>query len=553
MALTPYSGPFGVTELRHLLRRSLFGASIDDLNHFAGMGLEAVVQELLAFTNNTTPPVKAYSSADPNGVQDPNLIDVAVQFGQPWYNVVRQMGIPPNPIPKRNESLRNWWTGLLIGQERNLREKLTLFWYNHMPIQVNVVFMPESSYTYCQLLRDHCKGNVQALMSALSTDGAMLIYLNGTYNMASAPDENYGRELMELFTLGEGSGYTQEDVATAARIFTGWSVTEGPPGATTLPTVVFNAANHDQNDKVFSAFFDNATITGQATEAGALNEVAQFVDLIFSRPQAAVFICTQLYRWFVGNDITPEVQADVIEPLAQVFRDEDGSPDQIATVMHALLTSEHFFSPDVRGCMVKSPLDLCIGWIRELRMPMPGPDLFEAQYNVWNRVRFLCEDAAQAVGEVPNVAGWPAYYQAPQFDLTWVDGSTTVSKMAMRDRIAIFGFATPSQLVLPDNRNLQFKVDFVSVVSQFSNPADPDALVQDAADLLFGVPVSLEVRNQLKTQFLLQGQVSNYYWTNAYTTYVNDPNTQDPAAAQVPNKLRSLFNDMMGAAECQLH
>src|SRR5690606_8881299 len=134
--------------------------------------------------------------------------------------------------------------------------------------------------------------NVPALMKALSTDGAMLLYLNGAYNMAGAPDENYGREFMELFTLGEGSGYTQGDVAEAARLFTGWTVSEGSPGAATLPTVVFVPENHDQGDKVFSAFFDGAVIAGGDTEQGAREEISQFTDLVFSRPAAAVFICT---------------------------------------------------------------------------------------------------------------------------------------------------------------------------------------------------------------------------------------------------------------------
>lgn len=548
MALTPYSGPFGPTELRHLLRRTLFGASVDDMNHFAGMSLTQVVQELLTFTNNTTPPIKAYSH-----MGNPALIDAPVPFGQPWPNITRQMGNPPNPIPKRNESLRMWWTGQLIHQERNLREKLTLFWYNHMPIQVNIVFMPESSYGYCQLLRNKCKGNVKDLITQLSTDGAMLLYLNGAYNMAGAPDENYGRELMELFTLGVDSGYSQEDVAAVARIFTGWSISEGVPGAATLPTVVFTIANHDQNNKVLSSFFDDAVIIGEATEAGAHGEISQLIDLIFTRPAASEFVCTQLYRWFVGNDISPEVHADVIEPLAELFRNEVDSPNQIEIVLQAILTSAHFFSADVRGCMVKSPLDLCIGWIRELRMPMPTSVQFEAQYNVWNKVRSLTADAGQAIGEVPNVAGWPAYYQQPQYDMSWVDSSTTAAKLKILDKIAQAGFITPNDLVLVDNRNLLFKVDFVSVVSQFSQPADPDLLVHEAADLLFGVPVSDGVLQQLKTQYLLQGQVSNYYWSDAYTTYINDPSTTDPSAMQVPEKLRSLFKDMMGAAECQLH
>jgi uncharacterized protein (DUF1800 family) len=553
MPIQHYSGPFGTAELRHLLRRTLFGVGPLDLAHFQGMSLDTVVAELLNFTNNTNPPLKAYSGTGPGDVQDPALVDAVVPFGQPWINYVRQMGNPPNPIPKRNESLTKWWTGLLVQQERNLREKLTLFWANHMPIQVSIVFMPECSYWYNQMLRDGCKGNLRNLMVQLAKDGAMLIYLNGRYNVASAPDENFGRELMELFTLGEGSGYTQDDVAAAARVFTGWTVTEDSSGTPILPQVVFVPENHDQNDKQFSSFFDNTVIQGQPGSNGGALEIEAFMDMVFANDACSLFIVRQLYRWFVRTEIDPIIEEEVIGPLAQIFRDNVSAPDQIEVVLQAMLTSDHFFSADVRGCMVKSPIDMTVGLLRACNMPMPTDDLFEAQYNVWNTIRSLSEDASQSLGEPPNVAGWPAYYQEPLFDLSWTDSATTAARMRAYQRLAYFGISTPPNLVLPEDRNLFFIIDFVDLVSHFSNPYDPNALIQEAVDMLFGVPVSAAVRQQLKTQYLLLGQVTDSYWTSAYITYVNDPSTTDPTAMQVPAMLRTLFMNMFGAAEFQLY
>ncbi len=553
MPIQQYSGSFGTPELRHLLRRTLFGAGPLDLAHFAGLTLSEVVDELLTFTNNTTPPVKAYSGTTAGNVQDPTLVDAVVPFGEPWINYVRQMGSPPNPIPKRNESLVNWWTGAMVEQERNLREKLTLFWANHMPIQVSIVFKPESSYWYNQMLRDGCKGNAHDLLVRLAKDGAMLIYLNGQYNVAGAPDENFGRELMELFTLGEGSGYTQADVAAAARVFTGWTVTETSNGTPVLPQVIFVPDNHDQNDKQFSSFFNNTIIQGQTGSNGGALEIEAFMDMVFSNDACSHFIVSQLYRWFVRTEIDLIVEDEVITPLAQLFSDNVSAPDQIEQVLFAMLTSDHFFSDDVRGCMVKSPVDLTIGLLRSCNMPMPMSDLFEAQYNVWNRVRSLMDDASQSIGETPNVAGWPAYYQEPLFDLSWIDSATTAARIVAYQRLAYFGFSTPPNLVLPADQNLFFIIDFVQVVSHFSNPYDPNALVQDAADMLFGVPVSDTVRQQLKTQYLLIGQVTDSYWTSAYTAYVTDPSTSDPTAMQVPGMLRNLFMNMFSAAEFQLN
>lgn len=552
MPIEHYTGTFGNAELRHLLRRTLFGASPADMAHFQGMALDAVVAELLTFSNGATPPIKAYSGTTPGGEQDPNLVDAVVPFGQPWINYVRQMGNPPNPIPKRNESLQNWWVGQLVGQERNLREKLTLFWSNHVPVQISIVFKPECSYWYNQLLRSGCKGNARDLMVQLACDGAMLVYLNGMYNVAGAPDENFGRELMELFTLGVDSGYTQADVAAAARVFTGWTVVENLNGSPVLPQVVFMPDNHDQGDKQFSSFFNNTLIQGQPGPDGGLAEIGAFMDMVFANEACSLFLVRQLYRWFVRTEIEPEVEDDVIAPLAQLFRDTVAAPDQIAQVLQALLTSAHFFSTEVRGCMVKSPFDLTVGMVRACNMPMPGPDHWEAQYNVWSKIRLLMADAGQSVGEVPTVAGWAAYYQEPLYDLTWMDSASVIARNNMCQRVAYFGMTTPSTLVLPADCNLFYGMDFVELVSHFAVPSDPNALVQEAADMLFGVPVSASVLQQLKTQYLLLGQVSDYYWSSAYTTYANNPATTDPAAMQVPGMLKSLFMAMFGAAEFQL-
>lgn len=553
MPVQPYSGPFGKPELRHLLRRTLFGASPADMAHFDGMSLDDVVNELLAFTNNTTPPIKAYVEDNGTGVYSPALIDPVVPFGEPWINYVRLLGSPPNPIPKRNESLQYWWVGQLVHQERNLREKLTLFWANHMPIQFSIVFMPESSYWYCQMLRDGCKGNVRDLLVQLAKDGAMLIYLNGIYNMASAPDENFGREVMELFTLGVDSGYTQDDVAAAARVFTGWTVTEWSGMTRILPTVVFDPNMHDQNDKQFSSFFNDTVIQGQGGANGGSLEIEAFMDMVFANETSSKFIVRELYRWFVRTDVAPEVETDLIEPLAQLFRDYTSSPNQMEVVLKTLLTSDHFFSADVRGCMVKNPVDMTIGLIRATGMPMPTPDHFEAQYNVWSKLQIMMADASQSIGEPPNVAGWPAYYQAPLYDLLWMDSATTAKRKVIFERIGVTGMVTPMELYTVADRGLMFKINYVDMVAQYQDPADPNALVQEAADMFFGVAVSPTVLGQLKTQYLLQGQVSDYYWTSAYNTYVADPATTDPTASQVPAMLQSLFQAMFQAAEFQLH
>jgi uncharacterized protein (DUF1800 family) len=552
MPLQPYTGTFGRTELTHLLRRSLFGCSNADLAHFQGQSLTQVVNALLTFTNDTTPPIKTYWELN-GGQPDPTLVDPAVPFGSTWVNTP----LPTNPtvdasVP-RVVSWAYWRTGLMAQQQRNLREKLSLFWYNVMPVQAGEVVVGKFLYDYDQLLRNNCKGNYRTLVREMSTSGAMLIYLNGTFNNVAQPDENFARELMELFTLGEGSGYTEADVQAAARVLTGWVVRLDNSGVPIVPETLFVPFLHDTGNKQFSAYFNNTVIQGQSGVNAGSNELNALLDMILAKDECGLHICRELYRFFVKGEIDAAAEMDVIEPLAQLFRDTMAAPDQMRQVMFALLTSEHFFSTEVRACMIKSPVDLVIGAIRQLDQPFPTPAQFEAQYRVWGDVFALVSYAGQDLVGPPNVAGWPAYYQFPQFDKIWMDTATFPNRNNALLSIVYVGSATGNNLYQVASRNLSFKVNLLDVVAQFTDPMDPNALVADAAELLFSLPVSANVLQQLKTNYLLLGQQNDIYWSDAYELYVQDPNTPDMTAQLVPNILLLLFVDMVQAAENHLH
>jgi hypothetical protein len=552
MPLQPYTGPFGRAELRHLLRRTLFGASNADLAHFDGQTLAQVVEALLTFSNTTTPPVKTYWALN-GGAPDPNALDPSVPFGGTWVDTALPPAPATNPTVERIVSWAAWRTGLMVGQERTLREKLTLCWYNTMPVQAPAAPVPKFLYDYDQLLRTHCAGNFHTLVREVSLSGAMLIYLNGTFNNVLQPDENYARELMELFTLGLGSGYTESDVQQAARVLTGWIVQIESGGIPVVPNTQFIPLLHDSGNKPFSAFFNNTVIQGQFGPNAGLNELNALLDMIISKDECALHVCRELYRFFVKGEIDPTTEQEVIVPLAQVFRDAENAPDQIRQVMMALLTSDHFFSADVRSCRVKSPVDLVIGAIRQFGIPMPAANQLEAQYRIWAEVYGLTQFAGQELANPPNVAGWPAYHQFPQYDNIWVDTATFPNRNNALLALVYLGFSTGGDLYETASQNLAFKADLLDLVAQFSDPMDPNALVADAAELLFGVPLSQGILDQLKMNYLLLGQQNDVYWSDAYETYVNDPNTTDPSAQLVPTLLLLLFIDMVQAAENHLH
>lgn len=551
MPLTPYTGPFGAPELRHLIRRSLFGCSLGDLAHFNGMTLAQVVDELLTFTNNTTPPIKTYWLPN-GGTPDPALVDPDVPYGSTWVNTPRANGLNPDPSGFRRSSFGGWHVGLMVEQERNLREKLVLFWHNLLVTQASTVQLGETIYRYFQLLRDNALGNFRELMYAISTDTGMLIYLNGYLNIAGSPDENYARELMELFTLGEGSGYTEADVQAAARVLTGWSIMLESGGNAIIPVTIFVPFLHDTTDKQFSPFFNNAVVQGATGPSAGQIELNALLDMIFTKDEVSLHVCRELYHFFVHGVIDAQTETDVIEPLALIFRNNAGAPDQMRIVLEALLTSEHFFSANIVACMVKSPADFVVGTLRELDLTLPDATVPEAQYRIWQEIYALTDYCGQSIGEPPNVAGWSAYCSAPQYDELWMDSATYAVRKLIYEYFTYVGFSTPGNLYDPASENLMFKADLVALVQQFTDAEDPNVLVAEAADLLFTVGVSQGVKDQLKTGYLLLGQMNDAYWTSAYVTYVADPNTPDPVAQLVPTLLAALFVDMQGAAEHQL-
>lgn len=548
MPITPYTGPFGRPELQHLLRRTLFGCTPADRAHFEGMTLDQVIDELLTFTNDTAPPVKAYT----DDLGNPNGIDPSVPFGTTWVNTPVTPLNDTDVIQERVASFAAWWIGEMLGQQRNLREKLTLFWHNHMPTQVAVVFQSEMQYGMNQLLRTHCKGNFRQLIHDVSVEPAMLYYLNGYLNIAAAPDENYARELFELFTLGQGSGYTEEDVQAAARVLTGWTFMVENGGTPVLPQTLFFPPNHTASDKQFSAFFNNTVIQGQTGADAGETELADLIDMILANPECARFICREFYRFFVHGEISEQAEAEVINPLAEIFTENMDAPDQIGTVLRALLTSDHFFSSTIRGCMVKSPVDLVVGDLRMFGFPRPAADLVEARYLVDREAYWLTAYAGQNLLAPPNVAGWPAYYLYPSYDELWLDTATYPQRNNALLATVYATVQTPSNTVQPESADLTLRTDLIAFVQQLSDPADPNALIQDLVDLLYVNPISAAVKLQLKHFYLLFGQLSDIYWTEAYEAYIADPNTTNMTAQLVPDILRWLIGDMQKAAERHL-
>ena len=531
--LNPYTGTWGTNEVIHLLKRTMFGAKKKDVDFFSAMSLSQTVDYLLNVSTAQTqppPPVKDYlNSVDP---LDP---DNSIAPGQTWVNINTTDG---GINSRRVASFKNWWMGQMVNQERNLLEKMTLFWHNHFATETNDIGRGIWCYQNNAILRKNALGNFKNFVKDVTLDIGMLRYLNGYLNTAAAPDENYARELQELFTVGKGANnatppYTETDVKAAAKVLTGWQVNG------TTNTVYFTASRHDSTSKQFSSFYNSTVIAVRTgATAGAL-ELDDLLNMIFATNDVAMHICRKLYRWFVYYDIDAATEANVITPLAQIFRTNNYN---IKPVLSLIFNSEHFFDVLNQGCVIKSPVDFIVGLNREFSVQFPAAADYAANYSSWQSLNSLSISLQQNIGDPPNVAGWQSYYQEPQFHELWINSDTFPKRNQFTDQMLLNGYTR-------NGKNI--KIDITLFVKSLPNPGDPNALISDAILYLFRLPLLQSSRDQLKKDILLSGQVSDFYWTSAWAAYIANPNDTTNANI-IKIRLRDLFQYFMKLAEYQL-
>lgn len=526
--LTPYTGAWTTKEVAHLLKRTMFGAKKADIDYFLAMTPSAAVDALLNVpTDLPAPPLKNYDNTDIDAADG----DIAVATGSTWVNSI---SIDSAANGKRVNSLKSWWIGTMINQDRSVREKMTLFWHNHFSTETVEYEKGTYGYRYNTLLRQSAVGNFKTLVKDMTLNIAMLRYLNGYLNANTAPDENYARELQELFTLGKENNpnYTEDDVKAAARVLTGWRIKPEDE------TIFFNVTQHDKNSKTFSSFFNGTVIAGRSDATAGDAELTDLINMIFSKSvEVSEFIVKRLYTWFCYYTIDADTITNVIKPLAQQFRDGGW---EIKPVLATLLKSEHFFDPLNQGCLIKSPMEMIIMMMREFEVVFPAD--YANQYNMWDYLRNQGVLMQQNLFDPPSVSGWPAYYQVPQFYEMWINHDTMPKRERFIDQLIGAGYT---------RNNIKLIIDPVAFTAKLPNPADPNALINDALDILYRVPLSDASKATIKTNLLLSGQTQDYYWTNAWNAYLGAPGDMT-AYTTVYTRLQPLYKYLMNLAEYQL-
>ncbi len=532
--INPYTGPWTTNEVIHLLKRTMFGAAKADVDFFKTMTMSQAVDALLnvplaQFT--PPPPVKNYANS-----VDPADPDNAILAGQTWVNTnTNDGGVDSNRV----NAYRNWWMGQMVSQDKNILEKMTLFWHNHFATETDVIGRAIWCYQNNTVLRKNELGNFKKFIKEMTTDTGMLRYQNGYLNTNTAPDENYGRELQELFVVGKGAnnatqGYAEADVKAAARVLTGWQING------TTNTAVFTSSRHDATNKQFSAFYNNTVITGRTGATAGDLELTDLINMLLSINDPSLHICRKLYRWFIYYEIDAAAEANVIAPLAQIFRTNNYD---IKPVLSALLKSEHFFDVLNQGCVIKSPVDILVGTCREFSVVFPNATTdYVGAYNMWLTLNQLSFTFQQYIGDPPNVAGWAPYYQQPQYYEIWINSDTFPKRNQFTDVMLTSGYTRSGKKII---------IDPTIFAKSLPNPGDPNALIADSITYLFRLPLIQASRDQLKKDIILGGQTNDGYWTNAWNAWIFNPNDTVNANI-VKTKLKDLFQYLMKLAEYQL-
>lgn len=402
--------PWNLARVAHLFRRAGFGASTTELKQAVEQSPHEVLAQLISL-----PP-----AGDPFERESEELAQSLLATGDP-------------------RQLAAWWVHRMLYTPSPLVEKMTLFWHGHFATSAEKVNDAELMYQQNRLLRSHALGDFSQLAQAISKDAAMLLYLDSATNRKAHPNENYARELMELFCLGEGN-YTEQDVQQAARCFTGWEIRR--------KQFRFNSYQFDNGEKLL--FGKRGPFTGE-----------QAVELVLDRPEMPRFIVRKLFRFFVADE--PPPPDTLLEPLARQFREMGLNVGQL---LHRMLGSQLFFSPYAMARKIRSPVDFSVGLLRSL----------DGAANV-RMVAQECAKMGQALFYPPNVKGWDG-------GRAWINSATLLAR------------ANCVRAILKDS-NTRFGGGGLLDLARRYGADQPPAFVAWLANLLLAVPLSASVESDL--------------------------------------------------------
>jgi uncharacterized protein (DUF1800 family) len=588
MPLTEYTGTLGLNRAAHLLRRATFGPTKQQIEAFASL---TPTQATNLLFNQTLPDPILPTDPDTNqewavsGIMDPDKMDGDYQ-----------------------EYFKRWFVGQMLSSgvpsaqslAYSAREKLVMFLHTHFTAIQQKISSSRALYFQNQLFRLFAldrtatpEFNFRELTKKVSVDNAMLRLLDGNQNVKGSPNENYARELFELFSIGRGLEgslpptpgpgdyilFKEQDIQAAARVLSGFDFDDNfinlDPD-TSLPRGRVRgsdtfASGHDNGIKEFSTSFIDSntglpyviqpdpllTNGGNPTLASALDEISQLIDMIYEQEETARNICRKIYRFYIYHEVSETLHNTIIAEMANTFR---ANGFKLQPVVENLLRSQHFYeaaagyNDDNFGGIIKSPLDLIVGTLRFFNYPIPdsttnAPSFYEMTGEIIN----LANDQGMSFYQPFDVAGYDAYHQFPVYHRSWI----TVNYLTRR-----YEFIRKFISQMEDG---MLKTDVVSFVQNTISPgiaSNARNLILELARFLLPVSNNLTFDTNADDTATITAERLNFF----LVSFLENPKIDDdPEGAwtirwsngfdpeTVRRQLENLFNAMLQSPEYQLH
>ncbi len=587
MPLSPLTGPLGKKRAAHLLRRACMGASIAEVDIYANLTAQEAV-DLLFRSDLPTPPLP---------------IDPAT--GTEWISGITEANSEEFQL---SQYLNRWMIGQMLAvdvpEEQRLaytfRERIVTFLHTLFTTKRSVVNNSRAIYFQNALFRQFAfdqndviipaaeeelpdtvyRRDLKKLSEKVSTDNAMLVFLDGRLNVRGNPNENYARELLELFTIGRGLEgaipepefdgdyftFTEQDVQEGAKVLSGFDIDRtfsNIDEETGLPRGVVKGTNfatqHDNTTKVFSDRLGGGSISpdpslminGNPVEASVLNEITQFIDLIYDQPETSRHICRKLYRFFVYHQINETLQNTLIQDLADIL---EANQFKIQPVLEALFTSSVFYegaderTDDKFGALIKSPIDLTIGFIKQFDIAIPSYEhdletFYEFTGNLVGRINMMGLDYYEPF----EVAGYPAYHQFPIYNRSWITTNyltfryqfveeRLTTEEVMMGQVNVYDFIRDN---IPDSEAGDTERLVIALAEYFLPMAEALSFESDTSEL------TARRLNFFKEKLLFDGNPEpEAYWTERWTLQID--------REDVSRQLNDLLNAMLQSPEYQL-
>jgi uncharacterized protein (DUF1800 family) len=420
--------PWNLKWAGHLYRRAAFGASREELQAAVKLGAKGTFDLLFK--------------------GDKQRLEIDAELAEKGADAAGSN----DPV-----DLRGWWMHRMLRGGPQLREKMTLFWHNHFATSISKIQKPTLMYKQNELLRKHALAKFRPFLLEMSKDPAMVLWLDGNNNIKAKPNENYAREIMELFSLGVGN-YTEKDIREAARAFTGWH-TDGQK-------FTFNAEQHDDGEKAVMG------------KKGKLDG-GDIVKILLDQPAAARFLVRKLYRFFVSEFEQPSDK--FLKPLSDAFRESDYD---IAALMKTMLSSRHFYSEYAYRKRIKCPVEFVLGCV------LCTGTTYNPKRNIGVTPRAMVsrlELLGQHLFAPPNVKGWEG-------GKAWLNTATVIARHNFAHALCISGRLNDGDPKPRTTIPIGVSPDSMALKAEISEPED---LVAFYADIMLQGDITKTVRTKL--------------------------------------------------------